>query len=226
MIIGEGLLATAFEKYSRNYSDVIIFASGVSNSSENRAEEFSRERLKLLNYINYGRKLVYFSTCSVYDPDLSNSPYVNHKKDMESLVCNADSYIICRLPQVVGRTSNRNTLANFIHNSIKSSSEFKIWKLARRNLIDVDDVAAIVNYFITESFESNMIENIAVPYSISMLDLVHIFEKVLRSSAIYTALDVGGSYTIEANRAIEAASKLGIKFDAHYVENIIRKYYD
>ena len=42
MVIGNGLVASAFSKY-KNDDDVIIFASGVSNSSTNKKEEFERE---------------------------------------------------------------------------------------------------------------------------------------------------------------------------------------
>ena len=41
MIIGNGLIASLFNEYDKE--NVVFFASGVSNSSETRREEFLRE---------------------------------------------------------------------------------------------------------------------------------------------------------------------------------------
>ena len=68
MIIGNGLLAQAFSEYNNN-DEILIFASGVSNSLEEKESEFDREAKLLKSVItNYPDKtMVYFSTCSVYD---------------------------------------------------------------------------------------------------------------------------------------------------------------
>ena len=42
MIIGNGLLAKAFIEYKNN-DEIVIFASGVSNSLEEKQSEFKRE---------------------------------------------------------------------------------------------------------------------------------------------------------------------------------------
>ena len=44
MIIGNGLIASAFASTNENYSDYIIFASGVSSSKENSDVEYNREK--------------------------------------------------------------------------------------------------------------------------------------------------------------------------------------
>ena len=41
MVVGNGMLAKAFEAYITN-EKVVIYASGVSNSSENSDENFQR----------------------------------------------------------------------------------------------------------------------------------------------------------------------------------------
>jgi len=86
LIIGNGLIASAFNSNLRNNEDVIIFASGVSNSREVRSDEFFRERKLLVDTLALGKYIAYFSTCSVDDPELLNTPYVAHKKEMEALV--------------------------------------------------------------------------------------------------------------------------------------------
>lgn len=47
MIVGNGLVASAFLPYFAEDPEIMIFASGVSNSRETRKEEFVREE-KLL----------------------------------------------------------------------------------------------------------------------------------------------------------------------------------
>ncbi len=98
MIIGNGLLAQAFSPVFANDAHVIAFASGVSNSRETRAEAFARERELLTSTLEREKFILYFSTCSVHDPELAESPYVRHKIDMEHLVCNAAQKAIFRLP--------------------------------------------------------------------------------------------------------------------------------
>jgi len=115
MIIGTGLIAQAFIQHFEDDPNVIIFASGVSNSRENRSQAFLRERQMLIEALSFQKMLVYFSTCSVCDPELQTSPYVMHKKEMEVFVAHsAKDYAIFRLPQVVGETPNPNTLTNYL----------------------------------------------------------------------------------------------------------------
>src|SRR5690606_38120158 len=114
--------------------NVIVFASGVSNSRETRRENFMRERTAVLSALNLHRKLVYFSTCSIDDPSASHiSHYVRHKIEMESLIRKSNSYLICRLPQVVGKSDNLNTLINYLFHCINTGAHFEVWKNATRN---------------------------------------------------------------------------------------------
>ena len=80
MVIGNGMLAKAFGAFKDN-PEVVIFASGVSNSKETNNDSFKREE-KLLNKViseNNNSIIVYFSTCSVYDDSVNETNYVLHK---------------------------------------------------------------------------------------------------------------------------------------------------
>ena len=225
MIVGNGLIALSFKSYFEDDPNVIIFASGVSNSAESNRVAFLREQNMLEEALTLGKYICYFSTCSVNDPELANSPYVIHKKKMETLVCLVDDYAIFRLPQVVGKTSNPNTLANYIYNQISSEKHFKIWRNARRNLIDVKDVASITAHLIRNSLAHRVTENIACTFSIEILQLVKIFENLLDKKASYSFVDAGSAYSIYSELATKAAIKIGISFDKFYVESMLRKYY-
>lgn len=226
MIIGRGLIANAFMQSDlADDQNVVVFASGVSNSREVRTEEFMRERKMLLDALALKKHCIYFSTCSVGDPELLNSPYVAHKNEMESLARLSGSNSIFRLPQVVGKTPNPNTLTNYLYTQISSGHAFQIWRHAKRNLIDVDDVVLIVNYLAHTSAAKELTENIASPFSVSILQLVNIFETILGKSANYKSVDAGGAYSIDSEMAKEVASRSGISFDENYIEKVIRKYY-
>ena len=86
MIIGNGILANAIRFYDRE--DVIFFASGVSNSLEKNPAEFEREISLLKSVMNQhpDKKLIYFSTCSIYDASKTASPYVMHKLTIEKII--------------------------------------------------------------------------------------------------------------------------------------------
>ena len=69
--------------------DICIYAAGVSNSNCGDAHEFDRERQRVGTALNQSRHVdafVYFGTCSTYDPQISSSPYVQHKLAMERMV--------------------------------------------------------------------------------------------------------------------------------------------
>ena len=98
MIVGDGLIAQAMNKYYSN-DKIIIFASGVSNSCEIRRKEFEREKNLLSKYIGRKERLVYFSTCSIFDKSLSQSKYVLHKINMEKFITyHFENFIIFRFP--------------------------------------------------------------------------------------------------------------------------------
>ncbi|MEJ2497376.1 MAG: NAD(P)-dependent oxidoreductase, partial [Sulfurovaceae bacterium] len=85
MIIGNGMLAHEFSDY-KDDNDIIIFASGVSNSGETRESEFEREKELLTKTIDNisSEKIIYFSTCAMYDKYFVNNRYTKHKLHMES----------------------------------------------------------------------------------------------------------------------------------------------
>lgn len=224
MIIGRGLVATAFQPYEASLGDRILFASGVSNSRETRESEFAREEGMLREALSLGRPLVYFGSCSIYDPELQRTPYVLHKLRMEDLIRGATGdFAIFRLPQVVGRSDNPNLLTNFLHDRIASGMPFQLWTRARRNLIDVDDIAAIAMAMLEGPL--GISENIACPSSVAVSELVAIFERVLGKKARYTPVDAGGAYEINTAVSHRRARELGIDFDAGYAEAMIGKYY-
>jgi nucleoside-diphosphate-sugar epimerase len=227
MIVGKGLLASAFDPLTVKRCNATIFASGVSNSAETRPECFAREASLLEEYLARHESLfVYFSTCSVADPDRSSTRYVQHKLAMEAKVmANAERHLILRLPQVVGHTHNPHTLTNFLARNILDNEEFPVWESAVRCLIDVNDAAKITEHLIAHNADTIGVAELAPPETIEMDELVKIMETVLRTKARCKRLPLGGGATPDPTLASSIGSIVGIDFSPGYTFRLIQKYY-
>merc|ERR1711966_591768 len=83
---------------------------------------------------------VYISTYSVNDNSRKNKLYVKNKIKIEKIIkSNNNDYIIIRLPEIIGKSKNPNTLTNFFYNNLIKNKPFKVFKNSRRNLLDIDD---------------------------------------------------------------------------------------
>jgi len=220
-------LARSFEPHFGKDPETVIFASGVSNSLETRSSEFEREH-SLLRELQSGdpKRLVYFGSCGVTVENGELTPYMKHKRLMESLVLSSAGGLVLRLPQVVGAMGNPNTLSNFIHDRIESGEHFTVWAHAERNLIDIDDLVAIGTILIMEMDDlSAPVVSIAARNSMSMIEIVKVFERVHGKSANYSIVDKGDPLKIDTTKAMEIGARLGIDLGDGYIERVIRKYY-
>lgn len=103
MIIGRGDVAQAIT----DREDRVYFASGVSNSQEQRPAEYQRE-IDLLLTVDPRSHLVYFSSLCVF---YAHTRYARHKRYMEQLVRGFERYTIVRLGNITWG-SNPHTLIN------------------------------------------------------------------------------------------------------------------
>ena len=169
MIIGGGLIATAFKKNYISKKNTIIFASGVSNSDETNPLNFLREKKLLTDtLIKYPNKqIIYFSTILI---DYKHTPYYKHKKDMEELLKQfSKNYLVFRVPQLIGEKGNNNNLVNYLVNSIKNNKEFNVYGNVKRAIIDVDDIIDLVMY--CEDKINCVVLNISGIEKLSVIDL-------------------------------------------------------
>lgn len=225
MTIGNGLIANGLKRSSKHQS-ILVFASGVSNSNETNPATFDREKRLLLQTLeNHPDKtFVYISSCDVEDP-LDNTMYYSHKLAMEKIVINsAQKYTIVRLPQVVGKTSNKNTLFSFLVDKISRNEPFDIWTNATRNLIDIEHVDQVINYILSRNIFRNEIINIASLHNTSILDLVTKIETHLGKEASYNMVPKGHEYKIDTSKIEKIFLALNITFDKSYLDVLIQKY--
>ncbi|PNS09217.1 NAD-dependent epimerase/dehydratase family protein [Solilutibacter silvestris] len=226
MIRGNGLLATAFSQDFGADSSVLIFACGVSNSSETDPAAFYREMQLLETALCDTAPLVYFSSCAlVNSPDADNA-YLSHKRKMEAMVLEASSKnLVLRLPQVVGRTPNPNTLTNFLAKCIREGTHFSVWAKAERNLIDVDDIVAISRELIRSTPLKERVIAVASPYSLPMPKIIALFEQSMGRKAIHSLVDKGSPLQVDCAISLSVAGAAGVNFDNQYAAHVIEKYY-
>ncbi|WP_421830109.1 NAD-dependent epimerase/dehydratase family protein [Larkinella sp.] len=229
MVVGNGMIARRFSAFD-DRDDILIFASGVSNSKENRASAFAREKKLVEESIasSENRLFVYFSTCSVTDPTEQGSPYVTHKLFLEAYIAgNCKNYLIVRASNVVGKTDNPHTVLNFFVNRIRNHEPFDVWQGATRNLIDVDDVYRIVTAYIGRGpGEWNQTINVANPYSVKPLDIVQAIEKQLGLKALYRLIDKGEPFEIDTTQSAAVLQDQRADLQPErYLKHLLQKYY-
>ena len=203
MIIGNGMLANSLRPFDEE--NIIIFASGVSNSLETKDSEFEREILLLRSTVEKfpNKKLIYFSTCSIYDLSKVESPYVMHKLKVEEIISKiCPQYTIFRVGNAVGSGGNPNTLINFLENSIRNGQVISLHNKARRVLIGVDDIANLVSQNL-ESFE-NKIVNVVYPHQFQLIEVVSTLEKHLQLKAKYELVDEGSAYNMDFDEIMKS----------------------
>jgi nucleoside-diphosphate-sugar epimerase len=227
-IIGNGMVARAFANGLRLNQNLVIFASGVSNSDCTDPEQFERERSLLSHALDETPPAIpflYFGTCSIYDPDALAKAYVIHKVEMEELVFSHPAGCVIRLPQLAGPNAPSNTLLSALVSKIKADEEVQVWSNAVRNIIDVDDVVKIVDALLLEGLANNRVINVANPLSIKVTDLINVIESALHLVARVVLIPKGARYEIDTEAMLAAAESAKVYFGENYLLKTITKYY-
>jgi nucleoside-diphosphate-sugar epimerase len=227
MVIGNGLVAKRFELYSGD-NDFLVFASGVSNSKTKNSEAYNREMKLLKDSVQkYNtQSLIYFSTCSIYDPQEKGSAYVQHKLQIEDFIqTRAKQYHIFRISNLAGISSNPNTLLNFFFSHVKNGVNFDVWTNACRNIIDVDHAYLIIDHILKNNLFPNQVINIANPVNHPVKKIITGIEIFLNIKSNYIEIDKGTCFDIDTSPIQHIIQKLGIRFDPGYLRDLLHKYY-
>ena len=234
IIIGTGLLAKGLKKIKllKNSNNLTFYAAGVSNSNNKINKDYTRDKALLKkNIINLDKKriLIYFSSLSVINSNLKKDRYVKNKIFIEKFIKNnVKNYLIIRLPQIIGKSSNPHTLTNFLYNKIKNREQFMIWKKASRYLIDIDDVIIILKKILSKNYKLNSIINIANLRTDSLLNIVKNFEQILSIKALFKEIKTENKnvsvkkFNMNSSRDEKYYIRINNKY---YLNKILRKYY-
>lgn len=227
MVIGNGMIARRFSAY-RDDDRFLVFASGVSNSKTHDAAAYERESglLKEAIAAHPEKTIVYFSTCSIYDPVEKESRYALHKQEMESFIGqNAGSYYIFRVSNLAGRSANPNTILNFLYYHITNRINFDCWVHSTRNLIDTDDMYAIADHIMQNGLFRNQVINIANPRSYPVPEIVNMIGTHTGIKPNYIIIEKGNHFSIDISLILDIIQKLDLHFEGEYLKRLLKKYY-
>lgn len=224
MLVGQGMIATTFSIYQDDPS-VLIFASGVANSRETSREAFERESRLLDEQLEMFRGLVvYFG--SIFDPTRETSPYALHKQLMQQkVIAHADRYLLFRLPQVVGRNPNPNTLIPFIAERIRGGTPFQVEKDATRILLDAEDMAKLCAHYIADHSLWGQAVTIAPPPAVPVIEIVRELERLMERDGHYEIVSGGQSIEHVSPETVQLGNSLGLPFGKDYYKNVLGKHY-
>ena len=228
-IIGSGFLANQFKVHAKliQKMNICIYAAGVSNSLCRNKKYLNRDFNRIKNFIKFlkNQKLVYISTCTIFDPSRNKSEYIKNKIKIEKYIRKkVSNYKIIRLPELAGISKNKNTLTNFLYNNIINSKKFVAYANSKRNLLDVNDAIKLCLYFLR--YSNKKIINIANLKNYDVLDVILVFKKILKILPVYELTNIKFSnFKIKnsINKNILKKNKLII--NKHYLYKIIKKYY-
>ena len=228
MIVGNGMLANSFNHYKES-NDVLIFASGVSNSKNIDTSQFNRE-LSILNnnieLLSENTFFIYFSTTSINDPELKNSSYVLHKLNIEDTINKkVKNFIIFRLSNIVGKSKNSNTIFNYLINKINNNEDIEIWKYAERNFVSIDQLVQIIDLFIGNRDRWNKkIINIANFQNIKVTDLLEKLQIHFKKNISVKVIEKGIPYSIDLSILKFELEKQIPNFNFFTIEKLINIY--
>lgn len=227
MVVGGGQLAKAFSSYKNN-TDVVIFASGVSNSNCTGILEFKREESLLVNTLkeNENKIFVYFSSCALSAEEYPKNAYYDHKAEMERVIQkHSNNYLIFRVPQLFGKLIPHGTLINFIYGTVKNEIRFEIYDNAYRYVIEINDVVKLVTTYIQYSANRCSIIDIANTYRYSISDIVNVFEKLLNKKANVKLVHKEDQYTLDLTyvQSFIVTNNIDIHFGKDYLEQKLKE---
>jgi nucleoside-diphosphate-sugar epimerase len=225
MIIGNGLIANSIKDTDdKNY---IFFASGVSNSSVTNPLDFEREfrLIKELHLKHENKIFVYFSSCYISNNNAKLTPYYVHKLKMEEYIANNHfNYLILRLPQVIGKSNNNNTLINNFIYKLSKNEIIKLQRFANRYFIDVLDISEIIKKLITLKVKNEIID-IFYPKSYNLIEIIEILELCSEKKINYKLINEGISYSLTEHLIYNYGNLISNSFDDNYLLSSIKKHY-
>lgn len=225
MIIGNGLLAKAFKGLYEENDEIIIFASGVSNSSETELQQFSKEIYLLEESLKLKKKIIYFSSTSILCDPLLHTPYQKHKKKIENLLESNDS-IVVRLPQVLGFKQNKLNLLPYLYYCISNKIKFPLYINQKKNILDIEDVVKITDFIIKNDTKDRKIFNVINTTYYSVYEIVREIEYFLNVKSIFYISEKKDIYKkiIPDKFYLDTLETIGISFDDKYLSRVIKKY--
>lgn len=223
--MGNGLVARAFQPLLEQHNNLLLFASGVSNSSETDESEYRREELLLETCIRqfHDKKLIYFSTISVMDPFMQNNPYMKFKLKIEAKInASVRDFLLIRAPNLVGHGGNPNTLLNYFMNP--DNPKLVLWKNTERNFLSVHDFARLALQYVKACSQKDNIY-IVHPCSYTPVEILETIEQFTGKKLNFEVLNIGTKYIPRPDSVLlNYISTLDIVVE-NYLDYLLNRYY-
>lgn len=229
-IIGNGFIGKNLRKIKKDIikSNYIIYAAGISNSKIKSKKELKREFSLLKSYSkkNSSKKFIYISTADTLDSLKKRNEYVKNKIKIENFIKKKFIYhIILRLPQIIGKSKNKNTLINYFYYNIKNKKKFTLFKNIKRNILDIEDVLKVIKYLLKLKLKNQTI-TLSNKYCEEPSNIVEIFEKKLKRKAIFKIIKSKKQiWKLNYKKNSRYLRPIRIRFNRNYLLKAINKYY-
>ena len=191
-------------------------------------KEFEREE-DLLNSLDKDKIIIYFSTCSIYDPTVQNSSYVRHKMVVETIIkYKFKKSIIFRLPIVIGNTKNKNTFFGYFIDKINNESDINVDLLSSRYLIDSDDLSFVLSKIIEQYRNNDEIGqkkiNVGFDNKMMVTDIINMMMGILNKKSKINLICSGCDYEYNKKYFDDYIKSIDYKIPENYTYNILKKY--
>jgi hypothetical protein len=223
MIIGNGMIAKVFKEHFHK-ENVLIFASGVSNSRETRNSEFIKElNMVRESIVNFPDLLfVYFSSCSIHN---GNTMYSDHKISVENFIIeNSKNYLILRLPIVLGKNQNKNQLIGYLFDKLYKNELVEVYKNANRYIIDSFDLPRIVDLLIDKGISKQILE-VAFNNSLLIEEIILIIERISNIKFEVCYSEINSPYRVDNKRFLSLFNLDELKGFNLNLESMLLKYF-
>ncbi len=230
-IVGKGFIGKNFNKIKKELkkTNYIIYAAGISHSKTKSKKELNRELNSFISFSkkNYFKKIIYISTADVTNNIVNKSLYVKNKIKIETLIKKKfKNYIILRLPQIIGKNRNMNTLINFFYFNIKKNKPLILIKNFKRNVLDIDDVLKVTKIIVKNKKLKNKIVTLSNKFSVQPIDIVRIFEKKMSKLVNYKFKKIRKQiWSLNHEKNAHYFKRANIRFNRNYLSKAIDKYY-
>jgi nucleoside-diphosphate-sugar epimerase len=152
---------------------------------------------------------------------------VKNKIQIERLIKKKfKNYIILRLPQIIGKSKNKNTLINYFYFNIKNNKPLVLIKNFKRNVLDIDDILKLLKIIVYSKRTKNKVIILSNKYSVQPIDIVKIFEKKMNKIVNYKFKKIKKQiWPLYYQKNAHYFKKAKITFDRNYLLKTINKYY-
>lgn len=238
-IIGTGFLARHLAVIAHRHDGVVALAAGVSAAATTSTAGFDREAELLYRIAREcaasGERLMFFSTAAagMYSavgdagredgPVFPGTPYGRHKLALEAVLRSTSvDHLILRLSHVVGAHQPPHQLLPSLVEQV-CSGRVRLFRGARRDLIDVADMVEIVDALLTRGVRREVV-NVASGRAVPVADIIGHLEHRLGVVPEHEVVAATCGQAISVAKLARLVPAVGPRFGDDYFRTVLDRY--